>query len=895
MLMKYLVDDVLLNPDSRVICYFFFKDDSADQKSLTSALCCILRQIFVQKPAFLTKTIIDKFTEGGEQLLSSFRELWDILNSVASSNDSHKIVCILDALDECEECGRSQLINELARTYGSGTKTLPFKLLVSSRPYASIQREFQPLTHRNPVIHLSGESQVEVDKISTEIDRVIGHRVKDLGARLGLLPDEQERLQNSITRFQNRTYLWATLIFDILKSSTETSEYFLQKIISEIPGTVDEAYEKILNRSSDFVKARRLLHIVVASSRPLSLEEMAVALSTTENCRFGTGLEPEPMKRFQVTIRNLCGLFITIQNGNIYFIHQTAREFLIGKKHPVLQGTPRNHDASPPWKTSFLPGDSHRFLAEICITYLISTLENAPLADKQTIKEYTSIHYFLEYSALEWVVHFRNMDMINDNTLELLSLKICDAGWKGHHTWFSIYRSTNQGELPESFTPLIVVSMLGLETLVRLLLKRSDVDINATDGAGRTALSWAAEMGWKRVVKVLLDENSRDNFVHHLVSEKVSVDLADKKGFTPLHYATKSLNESIVRLLLVTGNADVNMRTKDGETPLSFAILKGPDRVARSTIIGRHLFSTGKLDLKSEISICGLEMTPLHLAAWIGHEDFTKLLLNADHATPTGDTRKSSSSPVEGCRALKSGFLNASSETTNSSYDAATNLFPVIGKVDVNARDEMGRTPLSTAAERGHEGVVKFLLAIDRVDVNAMDDADRTPLHNAIINHHKGVVKLLLATDKVDVNAMDHADRTPLHYAVVYGVQSFLGLLFDTDKVLIDGRHPLLQTPLFTASDEADAIIVKLLLSTNKVEVDARDCHGMTPLHNAARIGHDSIVRLLLATNKVDVNVKDKEGKTALTLAAKNGHHGVVGDIVRLLRTARPNIIKRNG
>ena len=67
-LMKYLVDDVLLNIDSRVVCYFFFKDDSADQKSLTSALCCIIRQIFDQQPTFLSKTILDKFTAGGERL-----------------------------------------------------------------------------------------------------------------------------------------------------------------------------------------------------------------------------------------------------------------------------------------------------------------------------------------------------------------------------------------------------------------------------------------------------------------------------------------------------------------------------------------------------------------------------------------------------------------------------------------------------------------------------------------------------------------------------------------------------------------------------------------------------------------------------------------------------------
>lgn len=464
--MKYLVDEVLLKIDSRVVCYFFFKDDSADQKSLTKALYCILRQIFEQKPSFLSKGILDKFVAGGERLRSSFRELWDILTSVANSNESHEIVCVLDALDECEDGERTQLIDELARTYWDGTKTLPFKLLVSSRPYANIQREFHPLTSRNPVIHLSGEGQIEVDQISKEIDLVIRHRVNDLGEKLGLQADEQERLQTSIARFQNRTYLWVTLIFDLLQTSPETSEDSLQKIISEIPATVDEAYEKILERSSDPEKARGLLDIVVASLRPLSLEEMAIALDTKESCRLGTGLKSEPMNRFLVTIRNLCGLFITIRNGKVYLIHQTARAFLIENPHSLVQEYPRNRNTSLHWKSSFPPGDSHRILAEICIRYLISTLETAPLADNQTIEEYASIHCFLEYSALAWFMHFRDANKTDDTTLELLLSTICDAGWKGYHTLFKSYGLGFVVIDPKGFTPLIVASILGLEKLV---------------------------------------------------------------------------------------------------------------------------------------------------------------------------------------------------------------------------------------------------------------------------------------------------------------------------------------------------------------------------------------------------------------------------------------------
>jgi ankyrin repeat domain-containing protein 50 len=90
---------------------------------------------------------------------------------------------------------------------------------------------------------------------------------------------------------------------------------------SKIPKTVDEAYDKILCRSRDFEKARRLLHIIVVVARPLSLQEMVIALAIKENHRLYGDLEFEPEGRFRNTVRELCGLFVTIIDSKIYLLH----------------------------------------------------------------------------------------------------------------------------------------------------------------------------------------------------------------------------------------------------------------------------------------------------------------------------------------------------------------------------------------------------------------------------------------------------------------------------------------------------------------------------------------------------------------------------------------------
>lgn len=165
-LVKYLVDSVLQNTESRTVCYFFFKDDSLDQKNIVYALRCILRQLFIKKPRLFSDDILHHFTAGGETFINSFSELWKTLLEASKDQHAGEIICILDAIDECGDLGRSQLAHELCKVYG-GSNDFQLKFLLTSRPYGKIRRHFRPLEIPElPVIHLSGENEQEVGKIS---------------------------------------------------------------------------------------------------------------------------------------------------------------------------------------------------------------------------------------------------------------------------------------------------------------------------------------------------------------------------------------------------------------------------------------------------------------------------------------------------------------------------------------------------------------------------------------------------------------------------------------------------------------------------------------------------------------------------------------------------------
>ena len=160
--------------------------------------------------------------------------------------------------------------------------------------------------------------------------------------------------------------------------------------------------------------------------------------------------------------------------------------------------------------------------------------------------------------------------------------------------------------------------------------------------------------------------------------------------------------------------------------------------------------------------------------------------------------------------------------------------------VDADARDGYGRTPLSHAAENGHEAVVKLLLK--RKEVNAYSKISflgRTPLSYAAKNGHETVVKLLLGLKK-ESDSTDHLNQMSLSEAAENGHEAVVKLLLETDL-----NNICTLAPLWWAAALGLETIVKLLVEQENMEPDLKDFLGQTPLWWAAVRGHEAVVKLL--------------------------------------------------
>uniref|UniRef100_G3VUG8 Serine/threonine-protein kinase TNNI3K n=1 Tax=Sarcophilus harrisii TaxID=9305 RepID=G3VUG8_SARHA len=230
--------------------------------------------------------------------------------------------------------------------------------------------------------------------------------------------------------------------------------------------------------------------------------------------------------------------------------------------------------------------------------------------------------------------------------------------------------------------------------------------------------------------------------------------------------------------------------------------------------------------------------TPLHIAAYYGHEQVTRLL-------------------------LKFG-------------------------ADVNLSGEVGDRPLHLASAKGFLNIAKLLMEEgSKADVNAQDNEDHVPLHFCSRFGHHDIVKFLLQSDSdVQPHIANIYGDTPLHLACYNGK-------FEVAKEIIQvsGTESLAKENIFSETAFHSACtygksieLVKFLLDQNILSINHQGRDGHTGLHSACYHGHIRLVQFLL-DNGADMNLVacdpsrssgEKDEQTCLMWAYEKGHDAIV-------------------
>jgi hypothetical protein len=181
-------------------------------------------------------------------------------------------------------------------------------------------------------------------------------------------------------------------------------------------------------------------------------------------------------------------------------------------------------------------------------------------------------------------------------------------------------------------------------------------------------------------------------------------------------------------------------------------------------------------------------------------------------------------------------------------------------------------TGLHLAAYFGVEAVVKQLLATEKVDADAKDRYGRTPLSYAASRGYEDTVQLLLE-HQADIESKNSEGRTPLSYAAEGGHEAVVNLLLEKGADL-ESNDEYGWTPLILAASNGHEAVVKLLLEKG-ADLESKDKNGSAPLSWAAYNGHKTVVNLLLEKG-AKLESKSFSGQTPLLWAMESGHEVVV-------------------
>ncbi|CAI4231972.1 unnamed protein product [Auanema sp. JU1783] len=386
------------------------------------------------------------------------------------------------------------------------------------------------------------------------------------------------------------------------------------------------------------------------------------------------------------------------------------------------------------------------------------------------------------------------------------------------------------------------------------------------DATHKIPLHYAMQAGHLECVKLLLQ-----------VNPKSQLNWYDSNGATPLHLAAEADQTNCIDycLSLPPEYLMVNILDNSKRTSGMIALTscKKPSyqliQLSNKHLVDKHgrgYLHRAAASKSSEcfellLGSCDLNardkqlVTPLHIAAALGNNDFVLQLINAGANVDVFDYRGLSPADWASChgqvKVLK--HLMDPSKWTNGQLQANVNKSPLSDKA------------LILAAKEGHYETVSYLHDGNYCSLGATDHTGRTALHWAAQNGHYEVVEYLVEKN-ADLDCLDKDKNTPLMLSVNKNQYSTV-----TDLLINKGCDPMIQdvngnTALHLATlnknEEASRIIFDSLLSLSDKEVLAtKNNNGETFVHCVAQSGLSDFLSYILPHCVSSVFMRDKRGR----------------------------------
>ena len=285
------------------LSFFFCQGTNTSLNTATAVIRSLIWLLLIQQPK-LSSHLLSKYEQRGADLFTdqnAFFALSEVFRNILQDPHLSTVYLAVDALDECET-DLPRLI-ELIST--SLTLTDKVKWVVSSRPTVELKTSN------------TASSLVELDaqKLEEPVKIYISHKLAKLKSRKGYNDAILAQVSDGLHQRAENTFLWVALVCKKLESEYGWNAV---KIIGHMPQGLPKLYGHMMAKlegTMDHEYCTNVLEAVALAYRPLSLLELQIL----------AGLKPEIDPQ---TVAEECGSFLTIRDGTVYLIHQSAKDFL---------------------------------------------------------------------------------------------------------------------------------------------------------------------------------------------------------------------------------------------------------------------------------------------------------------------------------------------------------------------------------------------------------------------------------------------------------------------------------------------------------------------------------------------------------------------------------------
>ncbi|KAK1713022.1 NACHT domain-containing protein, partial [Colletotrichum lupini] len=329
MLICGIIDELETDP-THTLSYFFCQATKTTLNNATDVLRGLIYGL-AKRYSQVYRHIYDKYKDGGGKAAFEGDSAWGvmcgIMNAILGDPIMNGVLLIVDALDECVE-GRQKLLDFICER----SKDSHAKWVVSSRNWPEIETNLKRITGRTSELSL----ELNSDLIADAVRMYIRIKVDELAEKSPY--DDDLDLRNHVEKYLNDnssdTFLWVALVCDALRQDNITVRDHVigqEGVLQTFPKGLDKLYKRMFQyisgtRDADLCKA--VLAVTSILERPVISLELCSIMGLSK--KFDRKVET--LER----VVRCCGSFLSLRDGTVYFVHQSARDFLLDKEEDTF-------------------------------------------------------------------------------------------------------------------------------------------------------------------------------------------------------------------------------------------------------------------------------------------------------------------------------------------------------------------------------------------------------------------------------------------------------------------------------------------------------------------------------------------------------------------------------